>query len=74
MPDTALQNDRVCASRRTKPDGRDLRQNGGSVSGYQRVSKALAAHQSRLRHNRTVSRTAYAYIAALEVNVLICRV
>jgi len=29
MPDTALQNDRVCASRRTKPDGRDLRQNGG---------------------------------------------
>ncbi|HWM98346.1 MAG TPA: hypothetical protein VNO54_14965 [Streptosporangiaceae bacterium] len=27
MPDTALQNDRVCASRRTKPDGMDLRQN-----------------------------------------------
>jgi hypothetical protein len=32
MPDTALQNDRVCASRRTKPDGMDLRQNGGSGS------------------------------------------
>ena len=29
MPDTALQNDRVCASWRTKPDGMDLRQNGG---------------------------------------------
>ena len=32
MPDTALQNDRVCASWRTKPDGMDLRQNGGSES------------------------------------------
>jgi hypothetical protein len=32
---------------------------GGSARGYQRVSKALAAHQSRLRHNRTVSRTAF---------------
>jgi hypothetical protein len=31
MPDTALQNDRVCASWRTKPDGMDLRQNGGSA-------------------------------------------
>ena len=29
MPDTALQDDRVCASWRTKPDGMDLRQNGG---------------------------------------------
>lgn len=41
MPDTALQNDRVCASWRTKPDGMDLRQNGGS----ERVS-ASAACQS----------------------------
>jgi hypothetical protein len=30
VPDTALQNDRICASRQTKPDGGDLRQNGGS--------------------------------------------
>jgi len=29
MPDTAPQNDRVCASWRTKPDGMDLRHNGG---------------------------------------------
>jgi hypothetical protein len=29
-PDTALQDDRICASQRTKPGGGDRRQNGGS--------------------------------------------
>ena len=31
-PDTALQNDHICASQRAKPGGGDLRQNGGSAS------------------------------------------
>ena len=43
MPDTALQNDRVCASRRTKPDGMDLRQNGGSRSKFGSRSATAAA-------------------------------
>ena len=29
-PDTAPQNDQICASQRAKPGGGDLRQNGGS--------------------------------------------
>jgi hypothetical protein len=31
-PDTALQNDQICASQRAKPGGGDLRQLGGSAS------------------------------------------
>jgi hypothetical protein len=48
-------------------------QNGGSARGYQRVSAASAAQQSRLRSNRTDSRTVYLYIAEFGVNVLNCR-
>jgi hypothetical protein len=41
---------------------------------YQRVSAALAAQQSRLRPNRTVSRAAYLYIVELGGNFLNCRI
>jgi hypothetical protein len=46
---------------------------GGSARGHQRVSAASVAQQSRLRPNRTDSRTVYLYIAEFGVNVLNCR-
>ncbi len=48
--------------------------NGGTVRGYQGIFVALAAQQSRLWTNRTVSPAVYLYIAALGANVLNCRV
>ena len=48
--------------------------NGGTVCGYQEHFAPLAAWQSRLRPRREVGRAVYLCIAALQVNVLNCRI
>ena len=37
-PDTALQNDQICASQRAKPGGGDLRHNGGYRVSHERLA------------------------------------
>ena len=45
-PDTALQNDQICASQRAKPGGGDLRQNGGYASSHDAESTAVSDQQT----------------------------
>ena len=67
------QNNRSRARSACNQPAAAVTQIGGSARGYQRVSAASAVQQSRLRPNRTDSRTVYLYTAEFGVNVLNCR-